>query len=395
MTGAMDNRDFWLPSEFLTADDMLMGKENFNKNNISTAFATNFGFPTDFPYEFGSSLLSSPVESVVGSTETESDEDDLLAGLARRFARSSLNEKALKITSAQQNLEKSWAVSGSPQSTLSAVGSWSVSPSPPATPLGGNNDGWDLMYAEAAAGQLARLKMNGEGLSPTQILTPIQHSSHPVRRNPNTAFYANQSNSHTLSHPNHLGNLRKEEVLKQQWSCIWGRQIPSQQQGFQSSSGGYERQVGLSEPAWLPVQVQRQNHPSQRRQCGGSGMRAVFLGGSGGKRECAGTGVFIPRRYGSNNPSECRKKPGCDSRCSAALLPARVVQALNNGSFDNMASQSQAQPQFNNAFGPEYDNLMMRNAMLNHQQRWSIVRPELAGMRRSHDLCLLPQEWTY
>ncbi|KAI8564143.1 hypothetical protein RHMOL_Rhmol03G0159200 [Rhododendron molle] len=392
MTGAMNNRDFWLPSEFLTADDMLMGKENFNKNNINTAFATNIGFPTDFPYEFGSygsSLLSSPVESVVGSTETESDEDDLLAGLARRFACSSLNEKALKITSAQLNLEKSWTVSGSPQSTLSAVGSWSVSPSPPATPLGGNNDGWDLMYAASAAGQLARLKMNGEGLSPTQIFTPIQHPSHPVR-NPNTAFYANQSNSHTLSHPNHLANLRKEEVLKQRWSCIWGRQVPSKQQGFQNSSGGYERQVGLSESAWLPVQVQRQNHPSQRRQCGGSGMRAVFLGRSGGKRECAGTGVFLPRRYGSNNPSECRKKPGC----SAALLPARVVQALNNSNFDNMASQSQAQPQFNNAFCPEYDNLILRNAMLN-QQRWSIIRPEVGGMKRSHDLCLLPQEWTY
>lgn len=98
--------------------------------------------------------------------------------------------------------QKSWAVSGSPQSTLSAVGSWSVSPSPPATPLGGN-DGWDLMYAAAAAGQLARLKMNAEGLSPTQILTPIQHPSYPVG-NPNTGFYANQSNSHTLSHANHV-----------------------------------------------------------------------------------------------------------------------------------------------------------------------------------------------
>lgn len=37
-------------------------------------------------------------------------------------------------------------------------------------------------------------------------------------------------------------------------------------------------------------------------------MRAVFLGNPNGKRECAGTGVFLPRRVG--NFSEPRKKSG-------------------------------------------------------------------------------------
>jgi len=45
-----------------------------------------FDFPS-LPYGFGSfgfsSDLSSHVESVVGSTETESDEEDYLAGLTR------------------------------------------------------------------------------------------------------------------------------------------------------------------------------------------------------------------------------------------------------------------------------------------------------------------------
>ena len=59
-------------------------------------------------------------------------------------------------------------MSGSPQSTLSGIGSWSSNgspaapssqvPSPPTTPFGGQNDTWDLIYA--AAGQVARLKMN-------------------------------------------------------------------------------------------------------------------------------------------------------------------------------------------------------------------------------------------
>lgn len=107
-----------------------------------------------------------------------------------------------------------------------------------------------------------------------------------------------------------IGNFGHEEMLKQQCSSIWGRQMPVKQQGFQSN-GGYERQLGFSESAWPPVQIQRQNHlnqPPQHR--GGSGMRAVFLGGSGVKRECAGTGVFLPRGYGINNPSECRRKSG-------------------------------------------------------------------------------------
>lgn len=51
-----------------------------------------------------------------------------------------------------------------------------------------------------------------------------------------------------------------------------------------------------------------------------------------------------------------------DTGCSTALLPPRVVQALNNN-FDNMASQVQAQAQaqsqsrFNNAFVPEYGTI--------------------------------------
>jgi hypothetical protein len=53
-------------------------------------------FPLEFPCGFGSfgfsSDLSSPVESVVGSTETESDEEDYLAGLTRQMAHSTLED---------------------------------------------------------------------------------------------------------------------------------------------------------------------------------------------------------------------------------------------------------------------------------------------------------------
>ena len=41
-----------------------------------------------------SSNLSSPVESVVNSSETESDEEDYLVGLTRQMARSTLADPA-------------------------------------------------------------------------------------------------------------------------------------------------------------------------------------------------------------------------------------------------------------------------------------------------------------
>lgn len=114
---SLDDAEFWLPSQFLTDDDVLMDKENFDKNNGTTGrfggrgrpFVNN-GFPTEFPYEFDSfgsnSALSSPVESVVSSTETESsDEEDFFAGLTRRFAQSNLRE-AQKLTVPCFNQEK-------------------------------------------------------------------------------------------------------------------------------------------------------------------------------------------------------------------------------------------------------------------------------------------------
>lgn len=91
MAVALEDVESWLPIEFLTAEEVLMDKENLNKNGSKTELKPSLCFPNEFPYEFdsfgSSSALSSPVESVMGSsTETESsDEDDFLAGLTRRL----------------------------------------------------------------------------------------------------------------------------------------------------------------------------------------------------------------------------------------------------------------------------------------------------------------------
>ena len=69
------------------------------------------------------------------------------------------------------------------------------------------------------------------------------------------------------------------------------------------------RTLGLSPSVWPSLQQVQQQQQQQNQ--GNSGMRAVFLGNTGGKKECAGTGVFLPRRTGAPGANtETRKKPG-------------------------------------------------------------------------------------
>jgi hypothetical protein len=86
MAESLDDGEFWLPPEFLTDNDIAMEKNERDSESTKTLF------PFEFSYGgFGSSSdLSSPVESVVGSSETESDEEDYLTGLTRQMTRSTL-----------------------------------------------------------------------------------------------------------------------------------------------------------------------------------------------------------------------------------------------------------------------------------------------------------------
>ena len=90
------------------------------------------------------------------------------------------------------------------------------------------------------------------------------------------------------------------------------REPQLQTQSRVRSTNGYEsgrsgaRPLGLPQSAWPTLQAQQQN---QVPNPNGSSIRAgVLLSGSNTsvKRECAGTGVFLPRRY--SNPPDSRKK---------------------------------------------------------------------------------------
>ncbi|KAF5750893.1 hypothetical protein HS088_TW03G01233 [Tripterygium wilfordii] len=96
MAESLDDGMFWLPPQFL-ADDVVVGKNSKKNGYDGLGLESDYNkslFPVEFPYGFGSfpfsSDLSSPVESVVGSTGTESDEEDYLSGLTRQMARATL-----------------------------------------------------------------------------------------------------------------------------------------------------------------------------------------------------------------------------------------------------------------------------------------------------------------
>ncbi|KAJ0027518.1 hypothetical protein Pint_35292 [Pistacia integerrima] len=418
MAESLDDGEFWLPPQFLTDDDILMdmSKSNNKKDAFdSEAEATKPLFPFEFSYGFGSfghssSDLSSPVESVMGSTETESDEEDFIAGLTRQMAHSTLEEDF-----AGNHKTKGRFVSGSPQSTLCAVGSGcgcrqgssrgspncqSRVSSPPGT--------WDLLYA--AAGEVERIRMNQESygcynhnrglLGPPRKPSPV---SVPVKNHANlfdVGFY-NAQHQHQHQH-HHQQSLSHQKLQASQFQHLKQQQMMKQQQGSsvwvgpqsqaKATTGLYQvgltrvqsrnttRPLGLSPSAWPPLQQ------AQQQQQNGSGMRAVFLGAPSGKKECAGTGVFLPRRV--NTPTETRKKPGTGKihyqiTCSTVLLPAKVVQALNLN-FDEMGAPFQ--PRFG-SYAPDTDaTLGYRNGYQKRNLR------QQQGM--NHEI-RLPQEWTY
>ncbi|KAF3963081.1 hypothetical protein CMV_012490 [Castanea mollissima] len=418
MAESLDDGEFWLPPEFLTDDDLAMEKYETDTHEATRGGLLSFEVPYMGFGSFGtSSDLSSPVESVVGSSETESDEEDYLVGLTRQMARSTLADTALS-----SDKSKAWVVSGSPQSTLCGCrqGSSNGSPNGPSQ-VSNPAATWDLLYA--AAGEVARMRTSeemqslnhGRGglfgpprkLQPSPITVPVKNNS-----NSDVGIFSRQSLSHQQLQ---FQQLRHQQMIKQQGSsAVWGGQAKANGRYQQSQSqsqrqtqqvvqnqnqnrartsnefacGRNGRPLGLSPSAWPPLQqAQQQQQPPPQNLHNGSAMRAVFLANPGGRKESAGTGVFLPRRVDS--PSDTRRKPGC----STVLVPARVVQALNLNVEGMMGGQAQVQPRFSANCTPDTDAVAMRlrsnNAMPHHQRR--NLRPQ---QEINHEI-RLPQEWTY
>ena len=90
MVESLDDVEFWLLSEFLTNHDLAMEKYETETHEAMKGGLLSFEVPYMGFGSFGtSSNLSSSVESVVGSSEIESDEKDYLVGLTRQMVCSS------------------------------------------------------------------------------------------------------------------------------------------------------------------------------------------------------------------------------------------------------------------------------------------------------------------
>ncbi|KAF5738482.1 hypothetical protein HS088_TW13G01381 [Tripterygium wilfordii] len=413
----MAKPEFWLPTGFIVDKDSAMETEILKKNASKADVAPSLSFPMEFPYEFDSfgsscSALSSPGESVVGCIETEScgEEDFLMTGLTRRLNQSSISETR-KIGPKPESM---WVMAGSPESTLSGARQLSVSSngsssgvSPPMTPFGERYNTWDLIYE--AAGQVARLKMTNEApkfySSNFQARLGPRESHGPARSQNQVTGVIDTSHSdfceahgftHNVSQQMNLQyqRARLEQLVKQrqhkqrQCASVWAKQVDLNLQlqnqqiqsaaqrasGFQTGRCGNPVTVGVPQSAW-PRLLQSPLHQSQQfaaqSQHLNPGMKAIVPGGSGVKRVCAGTGVFLPRRYGNNNPQPCKK-----TGYSAATLPVKVVH-----------SHPHTQAAFNTVLPSEYEALVARrNAVLTLQKRML--------QQENHDLGL-PQEWAY
>ncbi|KAH6810482.1 hypothetical protein C2S51_024244 [Perilla frutescens var. frutescens] len=113
----------------------------------------------------------------------------------------------------------------------------------------------------------------------------------------------------------------------------------------------------------------------------GSGMKAVFLGGSG-PRTGSGTGVFLPR-----DPTELKNKSGC----AMVLMPTRVLEVLEQH-FNKIQQDSNAPP-LSGASTKDEDESTFPNGSRDESPESG--EPEIRPEDEDEDEMQLPQEWTY
>ncbi|CAH9097614.1 unnamed protein product [Cuscuta europaea] len=380
--------EFRLRPEFLTEDDILMDPYFFENPVDRTVPRPNPVFSSE--YSHGRSFCS--LDSSLSSFDNESDEDEFLSRLTSLLRRASI-EEANKSVHARNPLE-SWVLSGSPQSTLAQVGNWTgrstgssnSSPngpsqvsSPTAIPASVENDPWDLLFREAA--QLNRVKSTaGESYFSNNRSFP--------------------DHSHISgAHVNPFHQIRGFGMMQPQCPQMWaqkvndgflgGRQLPQNRGvrfGFGSGPVVENRKCATAVPA--QTAAWHSLPPQQQTQFGGSGTGTAFASRSvvGFKRECAGTGVFIPRRYDANTNA----KLPADPRKIAAKVDNGVKKSLVEGY--NGISRPQLRSSSSSIPISDYDLLIARkNAEIVAKRMRSLSTPEVAISPELR----LPPEWTY
>ncbi|XP_065019010.1 uncharacterized protein LOC135644949 isoform X1 [Musa acuminata AAA Group] len=305
-------------------------------------------------------------EVVEPATESESDEEgDYLAGLARQMTHSFLldDDSGILGLSAGDDAKHRLTARSSP-------------PCSPLEPPKG--DAWDPLHEAAEQTMWSKLTDAEHGRWRVYEHELLSQPRKPCTSKSTSPFLAR----HQL------------QAARQQLSAGWERQIKARRG---ASHGGNRCALSLgSFPSGCPP-FQMQHRPQH-----GSGMRAVFLRGSGARKESIGTGVFLPRTAGSK--TEPQKKSA--AACSTVFIPARVVQALNL----NLEAQTGCPGGFVLEQGKLCDgstHLCTVSDLCSH--RSVVTSDALVGPRnpgRHHSLpprpsamttpvSGLPQEWTY
>ncbi|KAK4796672.1 hypothetical protein SAY86_028998 [Trapa natans] len=311
----MEDGEFWLPPQFL--EDHL-GCEDSD-----------------------SSDLCSQMESMTGSGEDWSDEEDCLAGLSSKMVLSTIGDDVQKL---HCDKYKSMFGSRSPKSTLRGVDD-SFIPTQRLPPAAMHlfNDG-----------RVAPMRMS-EKVLPSE---PIR-----ITEKSDAYFFPEKSLSQQQLQAVQLQRMRQQQILLGQY------RLP------------HRDPVGRQ---WLPHPQghQKANHLSHQVERAGT-MREV-LSRPPGTRPCAGTGVFLPRQVCSQ--PEPRKKQGpALAAPSPVLIPAKVVQALHL-SYEIMGAQSQQHLKYSQTGRLTPDNGGPRRSL---REDFAEPRPDY-----SHEI-KLPQEWTY
>lgn len=259
MAEELDDGEFWLPPQFLTDDDILM----------------DFSTPNGSEPDSSSGTGSDPI--------TENEDDELLSLLAHQLARSSIGV-------CDMHSSKGWVLSSSPKSTLCGCvgkdGSSLGSPMRPSSPPSEAAEAatWNLL--KEAAGEVAKVKVRRENKGVISGTGFFDCSIKPqLRTTPHPPPPPKANNFNCPSHP----QFHRQPLPPQ--GLVWGQ--------VQAANAP----LRLPPSAWPPLQGQ--NHHQQGQNHRGSGL--VLMGQPGLKRECVGTGVFLPRQAPA--PAQTRKKP--------------------------------------------------------------------------------------
>ncbi|KNA20284.1 hypothetical protein SOVF_053840 [Spinacia oleracea] len=322
MAEDLDDGEFWLPSRILTDDDIHM---DFDFSASGPKLCLGLG---------DSSSSASDLELTSGSTETESDEEDiLLLGLTHQLARSDVSDSSCPVHF------KGYVLSSSPQSTLcgclcnqgSSRESLSGPVSPPQPPPQDNNDlkkdasNATLDLLNKAAGEVARLKMRNEKSIGTGFFDCSQKG----------VLYPPP-----LTKPEHLPPIYYRPQFHHYPPMFWApsngvQYIQPKQQPPPPTPPPTNRAIKNSNtnnssntnpPLGLPLSAWPLPKPRGQTQTQTQPMPAppIFVGP---KRECTGTGVFLPRCV-TISPSETRKKS--DGNLTKSLKSGKGSQSQSN-----------------------------------------------------------------